>query len=266
MQSLGSRVEALGARVDFNDRRVRSIEASAQPSRPQPRPQPEPRAAAPAPPPPAPSAPEEAVVTEARPTDTSGTEAGRRRRRRRRGRRSGSLPGEAGVAAAAGAQLPDNDVEAGEGPEFDDGGEDEGAIAMTPDAGAAAYRADAIPPPAEGAAYSAGGSEGEATEASAHNEGTFRPQAETLDAPGEAPSLDDISSASPAFDTPETPPRAPAPEPRPSSEPATAAAAPPAFPHDDEGAATTPPSPPRDEPAPAGAESPPDTERDRVDR
>jgi hypothetical protein len=268
MQSMAARVEALGARVDFNDRRVRGIEASAQPSRPQPRQQPEPRAAAPMlqPPTPSPSAPEEAVATEARSPDAAATEAGRRKRRRRRGRRSGSLPGEAGGAAPAEAQPPENDAEAGEGPEFDDGGEDDGAIATMPDSDATSDSADAMSPAAEREAYSAVDSEGHATETSVAEEGAFRAQGETLDAPSETPSLDDISGASPVVETPEPQAAAPAPEPQPSNEPTTAAAAPPPFPQDDEGVATTPPSPPRDEPAPADAEPASDTERERMDR
>jgi hypothetical protein len=77
------RVESLNARVDFSDRRVRTLEGGAHLT----------RAAVRSP---------EAAPSQA-PTDTSvpqesaeipGTEAARRRRRRRRGRRGGVPPGE----------------------------------------------------------------------------------------------------------------------------------------------------------------------------
>jgi len=85
VQALSTKVESLGGRVDFNDRRVRSIEGAAQQTRPASRPD------APAVPRPAetPSAPEGAA-------DAASAEGVRRRRRRRRGRRGGPGPAESG--------------------------------------------------------------------------------------------------------------------------------------------------------------------------
>jgi cell division protein FtsL len=101
LQSLSMRVESLDAKVDFNERRVRSIEGSVHRSRPQGRPA-EPVAASPAvgaEPAPVEAATETATAAvEGQPSD--GT---RRRRRRRRGRRIGIAPGE---AAPVGAALP----------------------------------------------------------------------------------------------------------------------------------------------------------------
>ena len=96
LQSLSMRVESLDAKVDFNERRVRGIEGSAQRVRPQGRPA-EPVAASPVvdagtPPPDAPSA----AVAEGQTSE--GT---RRRRRRRRGRRIGVPPGEVAPIAAS---------------------------------------------------------------------------------------------------------------------------------------------------------------------
>ena len=109
LQSLSMRVESLDAKVDFNERRVRSIEGSAHRSRPQGRPA-EPVAASPvvtAGPPvvasptaeseTAPGEPATATV-EGQPQPPS--EGARRRRRRRRGRRPGMTPGEAASVAA----------------------------------------------------------------------------------------------------------------------------------------------------------------------
>lgn len=126
MQSLASRVESLGARVDFNDRRVRSIEAGPQrplPRQPEPRP-PEPRpfaAATPAGPTAAP--PEHAGQADARATEGTPAEGVRRKRRRRRGRRSGTGLGD--VGAAADPMATGSEMDAGEGPDSDDAGDDE---------------------------------------------------------------------------------------------------------------------------------------------
>src|SRR5687768_10015335 len=87
MQTLGQRVEALAARVDFNDRRVRALESAPPPAR-SPRPQ--------EPAPAAPPAPASTAQSEAAPPTTSSSapavDAPKRRRRRRRGRR-GSIAG-----------------------------------------------------------------------------------------------------------------------------------------------------------------------------
>ena len=111
MQALGQRVEALAARVDFNDRRVRSLESAPPPAR-------GPRAQEPAPAPAAASTSaaqsEPATVT----STTAPADAPRRRRRRRRGRR-GSIPGtDAGATAvAANAVAPDDAADLDEGDE-----------------------------------------------------------------------------------------------------------------------------------------------------
>jgi hypothetical protein len=123
MQALGTRTESLAARVDFNDRRVRSFEAAA--SNRSPRPQ----EIAPAP---APTVEVATVGDSATPaTATAATSDGpRRRRRRRRGRRGSASATEqtAVPAAAASVELPDET-------EIDEGDEEaaaESAIADSP--------------------------------------------------------------------------------------------------------------------------------------
>ena len=128
MQSLSTRAESLAARVDFNDRRVRSMETQAAPARPQNR-HAEPRQAPPAVPiavtataVAAAPAPENAATGEVRPAE--GTAAGdgtRRRRRRRRGRRSGAGAADAG----AGEVLAGSDIDAVDGDNDADEGDDE---------------------------------------------------------------------------------------------------------------------------------------------
>jgi hypothetical protein len=98
MQSLGLRVESLSAKVDFNDRRVRSLEITAPQSRPQP--QSQPRAEqAPSPSMATPSA--ETGAADATGTETPAAEGIRRKRRRRRGRRSGAGGNDGTMAPAA---------------------------------------------------------------------------------------------------------------------------------------------------------------------
>jgi hypothetical protein len=129
MQALSLRIEALAARVDFNDRRVRSLEspAPAGPSRPHPRPAEQP-AAAPA------GAPTEAAASPAAAAETSAPEGTRRRRRRRRGRRGGGTPVEAGAAVAVGGSEglagPDT-ADIGEAEEEEEEGEEVGATEST---------------------------------------------------------------------------------------------------------------------------------------
>jgi hypothetical protein len=97
-QQLALRVEALSAKVDFAERRARSIESTLQQARPAQR-----FAEGPVPTPPVVQPRETAVVEGAAPhAPTEGTSEGsRRRRRRRRGRRHGLVPeGGAGLAAA----------------------------------------------------------------------------------------------------------------------------------------------------------------------
>ena len=105
LQSLTMRVESLDAKLEFNERRIRSIEGSAQRSRPQSRPA-EPVAASPA-----------VMEGETAPADAAipavegqPSEGSKRRRRRRRGRRPGTAP--AGAAAPFAAPLSVGDPEA----------------------------------------------------------------------------------------------------------------------------------------------------------
>ncbi len=108
-QSLTSRVEALDARVDFNDRRVRGLETVG------PAPSSAPRHTAEAAASPLPSS---RPSTESGATDTPAADGTRRRRRRRRGRRSGPNQGEGGAEVAPESQANDT--------EFDDDGTEEG--------------------------------------------------------------------------------------------------------------------------------------------
>ena len=123
MQSLGTRIESLAARVDFNDRRVRTLENTPAATRSQ-----RPQEAAPAPAVQLESAP---AVDSAPPSPPASAPAPagdgqRRRRRRRRGRRGTMAPMESSNAPAAAAILAagviadveeDDDAEAEETPE-----------------------------------------------------------------------------------------------------------------------------------------------------
>jgi len=97
-QSLGTRIDSLAARVDFNDRRVRSIENTPAATRSQ-----RPQEAAPAPA----VQPESAVAVESAPAPAPASapapagDGQRRRRRRRRGRRGTMSPTESNTAPAA---------------------------------------------------------------------------------------------------------------------------------------------------------------------
>jgi hypothetical protein len=123
MQSLGTRIESLAARVDFNDRRVRTLENAPTATRSQ-----RPQETAPAPAvhlenaPAVESAPPSAQASAPAPAG----DAQRRRRRRRRGRRGTMAPSESNNAPAATAILAagviadgeeDDDAEAEESPE-----------------------------------------------------------------------------------------------------------------------------------------------------
>lgn len=116
MQALSNRVESLGAKVDFNERRVRSLETvpSGSAPRPQPRIQ-EPVAAS--------ATAFDAVTPEQPPAGDASGEGTRRRRRRRRGRRG--TPGTAEGTAASGAAVLDGDADndLAEGEEDDVNGE-----------------------------------------------------------------------------------------------------------------------------------------------
>jgi hypothetical protein len=125
MQALSLRIEALAGRVDFNDRRVRSLEtpAPAGPSRPHhPRPAEQPPAA------PA-GAPAESAPSPGTAAETSAPEGTRRRRRRRRGRRGGGTPVDAGAAVVVGGSEglagPDT-ADLGEAEEEEEEGEEVG--------------------------------------------------------------------------------------------------------------------------------------------
>jgi len=148
-QQLSLRVEALSAKVDFAERRARSIEGSLHQTRPAPRHEsaPPPQQVAQLPREAGSSTPEGATA----PIGQEGVpgEGGRRRRRRRRGRRSqGLTPEGATIGAVAGAavadpRLPDN----GDALDGDDGDDDEGG----PDIGEEPESFDAAPLPVEAA-------------------------------------------------------------------------------------------------------------------
>jgi hypothetical protein len=113
-QSLSLRVESLAAKVDFNERRVRTMEgAQAQVRSPRP-----PETGQPAQPPAAAATTDGAPHPPA-PAESQSGEVPRRRRRRRRGRR-GPAMGAPADAAVAGAPSPNNDVP----PDVEDGDAD----------------------------------------------------------------------------------------------------------------------------------------------
>jgi len=122
LQSAALRVESLSAKVDFNDRRVRSLETT---TAPQARPQAQPRAE-PAPAPPVAVTPGETVVADAGPTETPAAEGTRRKRRRRRGRRSGGSIMEGAAASSA------VDAASGDAADEDSNEGDEGEAEDTP--------------------------------------------------------------------------------------------------------------------------------------
>jgi hypothetical protein len=96
LQSMSMRVDSLDAKLDFNERRVRSIEGSAHRSRPQGRPA-EPVAPSPTVAP-SPIVESETAAGEPATAPVEGqpqsADGARRRRRRRRGRRTGMTPGD----------------------------------------------------------------------------------------------------------------------------------------------------------------------------
>jgi hypothetical protein len=93
LQAQSMRIESLAAKVDFNERRVRGIEGTMHHARPAVRAtESAPAAAA------APAATAEPATGSEAPAEGPHGESARRRRRRRRGRRSGAVPGEAGLA------------------------------------------------------------------------------------------------------------------------------------------------------------------------
>jgi hypothetical protein len=125
-QQLSMRIDALSAKVDFAERRARSIEGTLHQARPTPRHESAPSPAQFA------QAPREPGATEvaAAPAPQEGVpgEGGRRRRRRRRGRRSqGFTPEGAALGVAAGPAAGESRLpEGGEGPDIDDRDDDDG--------------------------------------------------------------------------------------------------------------------------------------------
>lgn len=121
VQALILRVEALAGRVDFNDRRVRTLESAPAPARNQ-RPHEVPPQPAPAPPESGAgeSAPSQAASGGSQSAQPDGQ---RRRRRRRRGRRGAMAGAETGAGAAVATGLaPDNGADE-EDDEIQDGAE-----------------------------------------------------------------------------------------------------------------------------------------------
>lgn len=144
-QQLSMRVEALSAKVDFAERRARSIEGTLQQARPLPR-----HDAGPPPPQtaqqPRESGPSESAVGPISQEGAPG-EGGRRRRRRRRGRRpQGFTPEGAAMSAVAGAAVADaRTADGAEPPDVDDVDDDDGG----PDSGDEAEPFDATASPAD---------------------------------------------------------------------------------------------------------------------
>src|SRR5687767_11797159 len=99
-QSLALRVEALDAKLDFSERRIRAMEAAPQ-QQPQQSSRPAPRQQQSEPPSSPDAGPTSPSTAPGAPTTTgeNGGDGARRRRRRRRGRRSGLAPSESAAAA-----------------------------------------------------------------------------------------------------------------------------------------------------------------------
>jgi hypothetical protein len=144
-QQLTLRIEALSAKVDFAERRARSIEGTLHQARPSPRhestPPPVPVAQAPR----EPGAPDVAAA----PVGQEGGpgEGGRRRRRRRRGRRPQGFTTEGTtIGAVAGSAVAESRVsDGGDVSDIDEGDEDEGG----PDIGDETESLDAAASPIE---------------------------------------------------------------------------------------------------------------------
>jgi len=126
-QNLSLRVESLAAKVDFNERRVRSMEGAQVRVRPQESVQPAQ---------PVPSVPSEGAATAPQVGAIQPGEGTRRRRRRRRGRRGPGMtvPAEASANAplAPGAVIDQDDAETEEG--FEDEGASEVIDSIEPSA------------------------------------------------------------------------------------------------------------------------------------
>ena len=156
-QQLSMRIEALSAKVEFAERRARSIEGTLHQARPAPRhvdsappmlsPSPSPQVAQ-QPREYAPGSPEATAGPPAAAEGATGTgEGARRRRRRRRGRRpQGFTPEGAVIGAVAGAAIPEA-ARALEGPDSSDADEsddDDGGPDVPGDEGDSAFT-DALP-------------------------------------------------------------------------------------------------------------------------
>ena len=144
-QQLTLRIDALSAKVDFAERRARSIEGTLHQARPSPRHESTPPPAQVAQPPREPGAPDVAAA----PVGQEGGpgEGGRRRRRRRRGRRpQGVTPEGATIGAVAGSAVAEPRLsDGGEVSDIDEGDEDEGG----PDIGDETESLDAAATPVE---------------------------------------------------------------------------------------------------------------------
>jgi|SRR5688572_24714932 len=142
-QSLGLKVEALSARVDFYERRVRGLENTAQPA------QAAPAAPVPSSYSPAPSA-RASGGTDGGTAEASGDSA-RRRRRRRRGRRGPGAPDGSGTAIAGSAaamhEVPADDEADDSLPGDVDGPDETGEVDPAPALTAAAAAPPDPPPP-----------------------------------------------------------------------------------------------------------------------
>lgn len=130
-QSLALRVEALDAKLDFSERRIRAMEAAPQqqqppPPRPAMRQQSEPVSSPDASPASAPTAAGAPAAT-----GENGGDGARRRRRRRRGRRSGLAPSESAAGAGGAPSAAQNADADAEGDELEAG--DIGDIGQEPE-------------------------------------------------------------------------------------------------------------------------------------
>jgi len=185
-QQLLMRIDALSAKVDFAERRARSIEGTLHQARPSPRHE---SASVPAQ---VAHVPRESgtstIESAAAPVaqEAAGGEGGRRRRRRRRGRRPQGAPPE-GAAIAAGAAVVGSRIpEAGEPPYVDDADDDEG-----PDTGdeAEPFEGAASPADTEPLGSTSSASHAEAApdpEPPVHSASAVPPAESPLDTPAES--------------------------------------------------------------------------------
>jgi hypothetical protein len=146
-QNLLLRVESLAAKVDFNERRVRSMEGAQVRQRPQETPQQAPAV---------PSVPSEGASTSAPVAAAQSGEAPRRRRRRRRGRRAQGVPipgASTNAPAQPSAVIEQDDADVDEGFEDEAATEPLGAFEKTDTSSelisvsAAATASEVISPP-----------------------------------------------------------------------------------------------------------------------